>query len=146
MQDLIRRLSRDNPLWGAERICDTLLLLDHDAPHEDTIRKYIIRRRKPWQQSVTRQPFLRNHLDASWAIGFFTVTTMNLPTLYVFLVFDHGRRKVIHVATTYCPSQTFIVVGREPRNSEADGLSREDRRIPKPTDGESRSREPKEDQ
>ena len=42
--------------------------------------------------------------EASWAIDFFTVTTISFPTLYVLLVFDHGRRKVIHVATTYCPS------------------------------------------
>jgi len=33
-------------------------------------------------------PFLHNHLDVSWAIDFFTVTTINFTTLYVFLVLD----------------------------------------------------------
>ncbi|MCJ7821678.1 MAG: hypothetical protein MUQ26_01110 [Armatimonadetes bacterium] len=37
MQQLIRRLSKENPLWGAERIRDTLLLLDYEAPGEDTV-------------------------------------------------------------------------------------------------------------
>jgi putative transposase len=39
MQDLIGKLSRENPLWGAERIRDTLLLLNYDPPCDDTIRK-----------------------------------------------------------------------------------------------------------
>lgn len=32
MQQLIRRISRENPLWGPNRIRDTLLLLGYDAP------------------------------------------------------------------------------------------------------------------
>ena len=32
IQQLIRRLSKGNPLWGAARIRDVLLLLDYDAP------------------------------------------------------------------------------------------------------------------
>ena len=39
-------------------------------------------------------------MDVSWAIDFFTVTTINFATLYVFLVLDHGRREVIHFAVT----------------------------------------------
>ena len=39
MQDLIRKLSRENPLWGAERIRDTLALLGCDPPCDDAIRK-----------------------------------------------------------------------------------------------------------
>jgi len=37
------------------------------------------------------------------------VTTLNFATLYVFLVFDHGRRRVVHFATTYSPSMRWIV-------------------------------------
>jgi hypothetical protein len=42
MQDLIRKLSRENSLWGAERIRDTLVLLSYDPPCDDTIRKYMV--------------------------------------------------------------------------------------------------------
>ena len=93
MQELIRRLSKENPLWGAERIRDTLLLCKYDPPCEETIRKYMFKPRKPRKKSTTWLPFLRNHLDVSWAIDFFTVTTINFTTLYAFLVFDHGRCK-----------------------------------------------------
>jgi hypothetical protein len=41
IQQLIRRLSKENPLWGAERIWDLLLLMGYEAPGEDTVRKYM---------------------------------------------------------------------------------------------------------
>lgn len=123
LQDLIRQLSRENPLWGAERIWQTLLLLGYDPPCEDTIRKYMVKSRNPRPKPTTWLPFLRNHLDVSWAIDFFTVTTIRFATLYTFLVFDHGRRKVLHFATTYNPSMPWVVqqlretmpFGRQPR-------------------------------
>jgi len=100
---LIRKLSKENPLWSPERIRDTLALLGYDPPHEDTIRKYMVMPRNPRDRSTTWMPFLRNHLDVSWAMDFFTVVTANFSFLYVFVVLDHGRRKVVHFATTYHP-------------------------------------------
>ena len=38
MRDLIRQLSRENPLWSAERIRDTLRLLGCDPPCSDPLR------------------------------------------------------------------------------------------------------------
>jgi hypothetical protein len=61
------------------------------------------------KRSTTWLPFLRNHLDVSWAIDFFTVTTINFTTLYVFLVLDHGRRKVVHVAITRHPFMNWVI-------------------------------------
>ena len=109
MQALIRKLSKENPLWSAERIRDTLMLLQYDPPCEDTIRKYMIKPRKPRKKSTTWLPFLRNHLDVSWAIDLCTVTTVNFVILYVLLVFDHGRRKVIHFAITKNPSMDWVI-------------------------------------
>ncbi|GAG36462.1 unnamed protein product, partial [marine sediment metagenome] len=37
MRDPIRKLSRENALWGAERIRETLVLLGYDPPCEDTV-------------------------------------------------------------------------------------------------------------
>ncbi len=65
MQDLIRKLSGENPLWSAQRIRDTLRLLGFDPPCEDTIRKYMVKPRNPRDRSSTWLPFLRNHLDVS---------------------------------------------------------------------------------
>jgi transposase InsO family protein len=109
MQNLIYKLSKENPLWSAERIRDTLLLLNYDPPCNDTIDKYMYKPRKPRERSTTWLPFLRNHLDMSWAIDFFTVTTINFPTYYVFLVFDHGQRRVIHFAVTRNPFMNWVI-------------------------------------
>ena len=109
MQNLIYKLSKENPLWSAERIRDTLLLLNYDPPCNDTIGKYMYKPRKPRERSTTWLPFLRNHLDMSWAIDFFNVTTINFATYYVFLVFDHGRRRVIHFAVTRNPFMNWVI-------------------------------------
>jgi hypothetical protein len=109
MQNLIYRLSRENRIWSPERIRDTLLLLNYDPPCEDTIWKYMFKPRICRKRSTTWLPFLRNHLDVSWAIDFFTVTTINFTTLYVFLVLDHGRRKVVHVAITRHPFMNWVI-------------------------------------
>jgi len=111
MQDVIRKLSRENPLWSAGQIRDTLLGLDYAPPCEDTIRKYMVKPRNPRDRdkSTTRLPFLRNHMDVSWAMDFFTVTTIRFATLYVLIVLDHGRRKIIHWATTSNPSMCWVI-------------------------------------
>ena len=115
MQDLIGRLSRENPLWSAERIRDTLVLLGYPPICDDTVRKYMVKPRKPRQPSTTWLPFLRNHLDVSWAIDFFTVTTISFSTVYVFLVLEHGRRRVRHLATTRHPTMEWAI--RQLRNA-----------------------------
>jgi transposase InsO family protein len=123
MQQLIRRLSRENPLWGADRVRDTLLLLNYEAPCTQTICKYMVKPRKPRPQSTNWLSFLRNHLEVSWAIDFFTVNTLGFQTLYVFLVFDHARREVLHFAVTPHPTMEWVIqqlreatpFGRQPR-------------------------------
>ena len=120
---LIGKLSKENRLWSAQRIRDTLRLLGYEPPCEDTIRKYMGRAKGPRDRSTTWLPFLRNHLDVSWAIDFFIVVTANFSFLYVFLVFDHGRRKVVHWASSYSPSLDWVIqqlreatpFGKQPR-------------------------------
>lgn len=109
LQRLIRRLSKENPLWGAARIRDVLLLMGYEAPGEDTVRKYMVKPRKPRSPSTSWLPFLPNHVDCSWAIDFFTVTTLRFQVLYVFLVFDHARRKVLHFAITPNPTMEWVI-------------------------------------
>ncbi len=123
IQQLIRRLSKENPLWGAARIREVLLLMGYEAPGEDTVRKYMVNPRKPRPATTTWLTFLRNHLDCSWAIDFFTVNTIDFQVLYVFLVFDHARREVLHLAITPHPTMEWVIqqlreatpFGRQPR-------------------------------
>jgi len=109
IQQLIRRLSRENPLWGAARIRDVLPLLGYEAPGEDTVRKYMVMPRKTRAATTTWLSFLRNHLDCSWAIDFFTVTTLGFQVLYAFLVFDHAGREVVHFAVTPNPTMECVL-------------------------------------
>jgi putative transposase len=102
-------------LWTAERIRDRLLLLGYPPMCDDTARKYMVKRRKPREPSTMWLPFLRSHLGVSWAIDFPTVTTIGSATAYVFLVFEHGRRRVIHLATTCSPTMAWVI--RQLRNA-----------------------------
>ena len=100
LRDLIRRLSRENPLWGAPRILSELLWLGYDVA-EQTVSKYMVRTRKP--PSQTWRTFLDNHVLDIAACDFFTIPTVTFRVLYVFIVLRHDRRQVVHVnITTNC--------------------------------------------
>ena len=101
---LIRRMSLENPLWGAPRIHGELLKLGYDIC-ESSISKYMARRSGPPTQ--TWQTFIRNHLTEIAAIDFFTVRTATFRTLYVFLVLSLDRRRVVHFNVTPDPSAAW---------------------------------------
>src|SRR5215469_1612800 len=83
LRDLIRQMSKDNPLWGAPRIHGELLKLGF-AVAQSTVSKYMIRRRGP--PSQTWRTFLRNHADAIAAIDLCVVPTLTFECLFAFLV------------------------------------------------------------
>jgi hypothetical protein len=83
VRELIRKMSRENPLWGAPRIHGELLKLGIDVG-ATSVSKYMIRRRKP--PSQTWRTFLENHVKTMVSVDFFTVPTIRFQVLYVFLV------------------------------------------------------------
>ena len=101
VRDLIRRISRENPLWGAPHIHGELLKLGIEIG-ETTVAKYMFRPRKP--PSQTWRTFLHNHLKTMVSVDFFTVPTIRFQVLYVFLVLAHERRRVIHFNVTAHPT------------------------------------------
>lgn len=101
VRDLIRRLSRENPLWGAPHIHGELLKLGIPIG-ETSVAKYMVRHRKP--PSQTWRTFLDNHLKTLVSIDFFTVPTIHFQVLYVFLVLAHERRRVVHFNVTAHPT------------------------------------------
>src|SRR5438128_129500 len=100
VRELIRRMSRENPLWGAPRIHGELLKLGIDVG-ETSVSKYMGRRRPP---SQTWRTFLKNHLTTMVSVDFFTVPTIRFQVLYVFLVLAHDRRRILHVGVTAHPT------------------------------------------
>jgi putative transposase len=101
IRQLIRKMSRDNPLWGAPRIHGELLKLGIQIG-ETSVGKYMVRLRKP--PSQTWRAFLDNHLKSMVSVDFFAVPTLRFQTLYVFLVLAHERRRIVHFAVTAHPT------------------------------------------
>jgi transposase InsO family protein len=101
VRDLIRRMCRQNPGWGAPRIHGELLKLGIDIG-ESSVSKYMVRCRKP--PSQTWRTFLENHLTQLVSIDFFTVPTIRFQVLYVFLVLAHDRRRILHFNVTAHPT------------------------------------------
>jgi putative transposase len=101
IRTLIRRMARENPTWGAPRIHGELLKLGFELG-EATVSRYMPRRRKPPSQRW--RAFLRNHTRDLVSIDFFVVPTATFRVLYVFLVLEHERRRIVHFNVTDGPS------------------------------------------
>jgi transposase InsO family protein len=69
---------------------------------EATVSRYIPHRTKP--RSQTWRAFLRNHTQDLVSIDFFVVPTATFRVLYVFLVLEHDRRRILHFNVTEGPS------------------------------------------
>ena len=104
IRDLVRRMSRDNPTWGAPRIQSELVLLGYDVA-ESTVSKYMVREKKP--PSQTWRTFLENHADRLASVDFFTVPTATFRVLYCFVVLCHERRRIVHVNVTAHPTERW---------------------------------------
>ena len=105
LRELIHRMSKENPLWGAPRIHGELLKLGFEIA-ESTVSKYMIRHRGP--PSQTWRTFLRNHADAIAAIDLCVVRTLTFECLFAFLVIGHGRRRLLWFAVTRHPTAEWL--------------------------------------
>ena len=83
VRELIQKMSRENPLWGAPRIHGELLKLGIDIS-QATVAKYRVRKAGPPSQSW--RTFLDNHVSQLASIDFFTVPTIWFEVLFVFVV------------------------------------------------------------
>ena len=97
LRELIRRMSKENPLWGAPRIHGELLKLGFEIA-KSTVSKCMNRHRGP--PSQTWRTFLSNHADAIAAIDLCVVRTLTFEYLFAFLVIGHGRRQLLWFAVT----------------------------------------------
>jgi hypothetical protein len=76
--DLIRRIGRENPGWGAPRIHGELVKLGIDIG-ESSVTKYMVRCRK--SPSQTWRTFLENHFAQLVSIDFLIVPTIRFQVL-----------------------------------------------------------------
>jgi transposase InsO family protein len=103
---LIATISRENRLWGTERIRGELLKLGIVVSNR-SIRRYRWRgpRRPP---SQTWHTYLTNHAHHLWVADLLTVPTLTFNTLYVLVFIAHGRRELVHVNITANPTAAWI--------------------------------------
>jgi transposase len=97
IRKLIRTLAEANPLWRAPRIHGELQKLGI-VVSERTVSRILRTVKRPPSQSW--KTFLQNHLGEIVAIDFFTVPTIRLQVLFVFLVIEHQRRKMFRACWT----------------------------------------------
>src|SRR5436305_11545462 len=105
LRDLIQRMSKENPLWGASRIHGELLMLGF-AVAQSTVSKYMVRGGAPPSQSW--KTFLRNHAQAIAAIDLCVVPTLTFERLFAFLVLGHGRRQLLWFEVTRHPTAEWL--------------------------------------
>ena len=92
IRDLVRAISRDNPLWGAPRIHGELQKLGIDIA-QSTVAKYMPRRRGP--PGPDWRTFLRNQATHIAAIDMFVVPTIRFSLLYGLVILRLERRRLV---------------------------------------------------
>lgn len=105
LQALIRRMSRENVLWGAPRIHGELLKLGFEVS-QSTVAKYIVRR--PGRPSQGWRTFLRNHASEIAAIDLFIAPTIGFKLLYVLVILRLDRRLLMCTSVTTNPTADWI--------------------------------------
>jgi hypothetical protein len=105
IRELIQPMARANPLWRAPRIHGELLKLGIEVS-ERTVSRVLQTVEQP--PSQTWKTFLKNHVGEIVATDFFTVPTIRLRVVFVFLVLEHERRKVLHFGVTEHASAQWV--------------------------------------
>src|ERR1700741_3857088 len=102
---LIRRISVENPLWGAPRIHGELLKLGF-AVAQSSVAKYMVKREEPPSQGW--RTFLRNPAPEIAAMDFFVVPTIGFDLLYAFVIVRIDRRELIWINVTKNPTAEWV--------------------------------------
>ena len=97
LRALIRRMSIENPLWGAPRIHGELLKLGFEVA-QSSVAKYMVKRRGPPSQGW--RTFLHNHAPDIAGMDLFVVPTIGFDLLYAFVVVLLDRRDLVWINVT----------------------------------------------
>ena len=102
---LIRRMSIENPLWGAPRIHGELLKLGFEIA-QSSVAKYMVKRGGPPSQGW--RTFLHNHAPGIAAMDLFVVPTLGFDLLYAFVIIRLNRRDLVWINVTTSPTAEWI--------------------------------------
>ena len=105
LRALIRRMSVENPLWGAPRIHGELLKLGFEVA-QSSVAKYMVKRRGPPSQGW--RTFLRNHAPDIAAMDLFVVPTVGFDLLYALIIVRLDRRELVWINVTAYPTTDWV--------------------------------------
>jgi len=105
LRGLIRKISIENPLWGAPRIHGELLKLGFEVA-QSTVAKYMVKRSGPPSQGW--RTFLRNHAPDIAAMDLFVVPTISFGLLYALVIIRLDRRELVWINVTANPTAEWI--------------------------------------
>src|SRR4249920_3281113 len=104
LRRLVRRMSVENPLWGAPRIHGELLKLGFEVA-QSSVAKYMVKRRGPPSQGW--RTFMRNHAPDIAAMDLLIAPTIGFDLLYAFIV-RLDRRDLVWINVTTNPTAEWI--------------------------------------
>src|SRR6202023_1923102 len=105
VRDLIRRMSFENPLWGATKIDGQLLKRGIEVA-QSTVSIYMVPR--PGRPLQTWKTFVSNHMEGIAAMDLFVVPTIAFQQLFAFLVLRYERRQLLWFAVTRNPTAEWL--------------------------------------
>lgn len=106
LRALIRKVSMENPLWGAPRIHGELLKLGFQVA-QSSVAKYMVRRHgRPSGQGW--RTFLRNHAPDIAAMDLLVVPTIGFDLLYAFVIVRIDRRDIVWINVTSNPTAEWV--------------------------------------
>jgi transposase InsO family protein len=103
-------MARENPSWGEERIANELRLKLAIQVSPRTVRKYLppVPKGRP-REDLRWSTFLRTHAQGIIACDFLVAVTATFRLVYVFVVIEHGSRRLLHVNVTAHPSAAWTL-------------------------------------
>src|SRR5450432_1289592 len=105
LRALIRKMSIENPLWGAPRIHGELLKLVFEVA-QSSVAKYMVKQHRPPSQGW--RTFLRNHAPDIAAMDLFVAPTIGFDLLYAFIIVRLDRRDLVWINVTANPTAEWI--------------------------------------
>jgi putative transposase len=102
----IEQMSRENPEWGEDQIALELKLKLGVEHATSTIRKYMIDGGVP--RRSTWRTFLSSHASEIFTMDFTTHYLWDYTVLYILVVMELERRRVVHVAVTSSPTLPWV--------------------------------------
>jgi putative transposase len=110
LRQIVRRLDRENPTWGEERIADELLVKFGIRVSPRTVRKYLGPENRSGPRGDQRwATFVHNHAKAIVACDFFISVTATFRVLHVFVAMEVGSRQIVHVNVTDHPTAKWTI-------------------------------------